>query len=84
MALLELHRGRSLGGLNPIPDPGLVEGRQKRTRRRRRGAARFGIVGEGEVTDIFLGRHAMVWWGRVSTEAGLVVGRFFGSRKNDM
>ncbi len=43
--------------------------------------ARFGIVEEGEVSDIFLVRHAMGWWGRVSTEVGLVVERIFGSEK---
>ncbi len=84
MALLEQRRGRSLGGWNPTPDPGLVVGRRKRTRMRRRWAARFGIVKEGEVADIFLGRHAMRWWGRVSTKAGLVVGRTSGGRKKDI
>ncbi len=45
--------------------------------------ARFGIVEEGEVSDIFLGWHAMGWWGRVSTEVVLVVvvDRIFGKGK---
>ncbi len=45
---------------------------------------RFGIMREGEVADIFLSRHAMGWWVRVSTEAVLVGKRIFGGRKNGM
>ncbi len=86
MTLLEQRHGRSLGGRNPPPDPGLVAGRQKRRRRHRRRAAHFGITEEGEVevANIFLGGHAMGWWGRVSAEAVFVVKRIFGSGKNDM
>ncbi len=36
---------------------------------------------EGEATDAFLGPHVILYWGRVSMEVGLVVGRIFGGKK---
>ncbi len=44
----------------------------------------FGIVKEGEVGNVFLSRHEMGWWGRVSTEVGLVRGEDFWRQKKDM
>ncbi len=41
----------------------------------------FGIVEEWEAVNVFLGWYAIRWLGMVSTEVGLVVGRFFGSGK---